>query len=429
MNLEGSFDFGDGLLKGITYRFRDSDYTLTEDHAEEEAHDDHDADEEHEEEEEHDAHGGPTFFTNEAQEFSAVLDFSNDVLVQKVAIEFASEETSIVGDEAFMSPASSDEFTLGYFASREIGGFDVDFGVRNDWIDRSGSVTEDEHEEHDEEEEAEHEEEAELEYFNLDESVTSFGLQISRQLDNNFSSTLNLSSVEKTPAAVELFMNGAHLATARYEIGNPNLETEHSKNAELTLNYAGDNLFGSITVFNNNIDNYIYLQDETEDEHEEHDDDHAGLTLANYMQQDAELTGFEFEIGTVFTIAEGDLTLSYGRDSVSAEFSNGGNVPRINPNRNLYRAGYQRGSFDLEVLLKDVEKQSDTASYEDTTAGYSMLNVTASNYFDLPAGVRLNVSVFGRNLLDEVARNHSSFVKNEVPLPGKSYGLKFNAVF
>ena len=38
----------------------------------------------------------------------------------------------------------------------------------------------------------------------------------------------------------------------------------------------------------------------------------------------------------------------------------------------------------------------------------------------------LNVSIFGKNLLNEVARNHTSFVKNEVPLPGRNYGLKFN---
>ena len=38
----------------------------------------------------------------------------------------------------------------------------------------------------------------------------------------------------------------------------------------------------------------------------------------------------------------------------------------------------------------------------------------------------LKVTLFGNNLLDEVARNHSSFVKNEVPLPGRNYGLKFN---
>ena len=31
--------------------------------------------------------------------------------------------------------------------------------------------------------------------------------------------------------------------------------------------------------------------------------------------------------------------------------------------------------------------------------------------------------------LDEVARNHSSFVKNQVPLPGRNYGVKLKVIF
>ena len=58
-----------------------------------------------------------------------------------------------------------------------------------------------------------------------------------------------------------------------------------------------------------------------------------------------------------------------------------------------------------------------------------MLDIRASNAFALTNDVTLNVSLFGSNLLNEIARNHSSFVKNEVPLPGRSYGLKFYAAF
>ena len=437
-NLRGSFALQGSLLKSIDYHFRDTDYSLTEDHAEEdEAYDGEEAHDEHEEEEEH-AHGGPTVFTNEAQEFGAVLDFSNDRLTQKFSIEVVSEDTSIMGAEAFMSPVSSDEFTLGYFASREVGGFVIDLGIRNDWVDRSGSVSsaeehDDHEEEHDEEEheEEEHEDEheAEIQYFKTKESVTSFGLQIARQLNDQIKTSLNLSSVAKAPASVELFMNGAHLATARYEVGNPNLESERANNVELTFDYTSNNVFSSLTVYRNEINDYIYLQDETEEEHEEHEDEHGGLTLANYLQQDAEFTGFEFKIGTVLVIGDGNLTLSYGRDSVSAEFSSGGYVPRINPDRNLYKASYDRGSFGLDVVFKDVDAQTDIATGEDSTAGYEMLNVKASNTFALPGDLSLNVSVFAKNLLNEVARNHSSFVKNEVPLPGRNYGLKFSAVF
>ena len=58
-----------------------------------------------------------------------------------------------------------------------------------------------------------------------------------------------------------------------------------------------------------------------------------------------------------------------------------------------------------------------------------MLDARVTKAFELSDVLTINVSVFGKNLLDEIARNHSSFVKNEVPLPGRSYGLKFSAQF
>ena len=432
INLQGSLIFDNGLLNGVTYHFRDTDYVLMEAHAEES--DEHDEHDEHDADEDHHAHGGPTVFTNDAQEFGAVFDFSNDTLTQKIAVAVVSEDTAIVGEEAFMNPVSTDELTLGYYASRQIGGFTIDFGVRNDWVDRSGSVSAEEEHAHGEEEheDEDHAEEAELQYFNSEESLTSYGLQIARPFNDQFTATLNLSSVEKAPAAVELFMNGAHLATGRYEVGNPNLETERAKSVELALDYSSEAFFGSVTIYTNEIDNYIYLRDETEEEHEEHEehgDEHGGLILANYMQQDAEFIGYELEIGKVFQLAGGDLTLSYGLDSVSADFSDNSNVPRINPDRSIYQAAYAKGSFDMRVIFKDVESQTDLASYEEFTKGYSMLDVRASNTFILSDDLALNVSLFGSNLLNEIARNHSSFVKNEVPLPGRSYGLKFYAAF
>ena len=86
---------------------------------------------------------------------------------------------------------------------------------------------------------------------------------------NDFVSVnLGLSYLERAPSAVELFMNGPHLATGRYEVGNTNLKAEESNNMDLTFSYENDGLFGSLTFFRNNIDNYIYLLDETEEEHE-----------------------------------------------------------------------------------------------------------------------------------------------------------------
>ena len=49
------------------------------------------------------------------------------------------------------------------------------------------------------------------------------------------------------------------------------------------------------------------------------------------MQEDAEFDGYEIEFGRSFDLGSGELALSFGRDVVNAEFSDGHNVPRINP--------------------------------------------------------------------------------------------------
>jgi iron complex outermembrane receptor protein len=41
----------------------------------------------------------------------------------------------------------------------------------------------------------------------------------------------------------------------------------------------------------------------------------------------------------------------------------------------------------------------------------------------------LKLSVFASNLLDEAARNHTSYIKNEVPLPGRNVGIRLQTVF
>ena len=412
ISLEGAFNVQMGLVNSVNYHFRDTDYELVEAHAEETdagaAHAGH-------------AHGGPTVFLSDAQEFGAVFDLSSDVLIQKLSISIVSEDQSIGGAEKFMSPVASDELTLGYFLSLAVGDYVVDLGVRNDWVERSGSVTESHDEDDGDHDHGAGDHDEEVEYFKTDESITSFGLQIGRRFTDQVTTTLNLSSVEKAPAAVELFMNGAHLATGRNEVGDPNLRTERAKNVEFTMDYDSDALFASLAVYDNQIDNYIYLQDTTATE--------DGLIVATYQQQDAEFRGYELEFGGNIQVNGGVLTLSYGLDNVSAEFSDNSNVPRINPSRSIYSASYAKDLWDLSLVFKDVDSQKDTAMFENATGSYSMLDFRVSNRFQLSSDLALNVSVFGSNLLDEAARNHSSFVKNQVPLPGRSYGVKVYATF
>ena len=417
--IKGLYNLNGNLINSVSYTYRDTDYSLIEAHAEEEGHDDHADEEEHE----------PTVFSNDATEYGAIFDISNDNLIQKIALNFVDEDSSIIGEEKFMEPANNEEFTIGYYLSADLDMFYLDAGFRIDQIERTGSIKDAEHND--------------IDSYSIDDDTNSFALNIGRDLSETLDVTIGIASVERSPSVIELFMNGPHLATGRLETGNPNLKSETSNNFDITFNYESGDFFANASFYVNDVDNYITLQDEL-DGHDDHDDDHGdehgdgdhddhdefeNLIHADYVQEDAEFRGYEFEFGRTFTLGSGDLRLSFGRDDVNAEFSDGHNVPRINPARNIYSLSYVENDWVFKIDLKDVEKQNDIAEGETMTDSYQMLNTRLTKTFNISGAGELKVSIFGSNLLDEAARNHSSFVKKQVPLAGRNYGAKFSYKF
>ncbi len=407
-NLEGSYVLKNRWIQKINYRLRSSDYSLTEQHV--------DSEEAHEgeflEDEDHEA--GPTLFKNDAKEYGAIIDLTNDVIEQKVALNFAEENIFVMGAEAYMNPAKNEEFTLGYYLSNDVGIFHFDLGLRHDRLRRKGSVNhhEDDHEE--------------VEYSDRDLNNTSIAMSFTSDINDSLKMNLGISSLERSPSSVALYMNGPHLATRRFEVGNVNLGSERSNNIDLTFAYEKSGLFGAITFFKYDVGRYIYLQDQTEENYDEH---YVGLALANYLQQDAQLDGYELELGKVIELARGSISFSFGRDSVTGEFKTGNKIPRMVPSRNIYSISYFGSDIEIELDLKDVEKQEDVGVNETSTGGYKMLDLRLRKTINFNVTTELNISFFATNLLDEIARNHTSFVKDDVPLPGTNYGVNFNLIF
>lgn len=64
----------------------------------------------------------------------------------------------------------------------------------------------------------------------------------------------------RAPAAPDLYANGFHEGTRAYERGNPNIRVETSLNTELGVRVEAAALNGEFSVFNNAIQDYIYLR-------------------------------------------------------------------------------------------------------------------------------------------------------------------------
>lgn len=400
---EGVAEFNAGALRSLRYFFRHTDFKLTEQH-----------DEEGHAEDEATGTDEPegTVFENTTREAGLQFDLSRQGLVQKVAVNFTDEEIDADGAEAYIPPVHSDEFTLGYYLSRPLSFMHADFGVR---YGRTGRRTQG------------------ADSVSASQDDLSVALSLSLAINPYLTVNLGLASVARAPSAAELFSDGVHLARGRFETGRSDLQSERSNNLDLAFNASIGNFFANLTFFRNEVDDYIYLLDETDEEHAEHEEEdghnHGDLPLAAYTQQDARLQGYEFEIGNRFQFGEGTLFLSYGHDDLSGRFQSGGNIPRLVPERNFYKIAYERARLKLQLAWKNVQRQNRNATGETETKGYDLLDVSLSKNFDIGRHSSLMLSLFGNNILNDTARNHTSFVKDSVPLPGRNYGLKLNLRF
>jgi iron complex outermembrane receptor protein len=394
LTLEGAATNLRGLDK-LSYFLQVNDYSFTEAHVEGEHH----GEEEEEEEEEH----GPTTFTNESVEFGMKLDIGDQAggNRQNVTINASQEDVAIIGEEVFMKPVDSQMFSFGYFLCRELEVMDLDFGVRLDQVSRDGAIGNTLHD--------------------ISESNLSTALTMGWEVADNVGITLGISSVARAPSEIELFMNGTHLAAARNEFGNVNLESERSNNLDFSVGYENNGYFVNASVYANAVDDYIYIKNRGTVT--------KGRPNVDYAQADADFNGYELEVGRSFSTNNGELQISYGREEVVGTFAGGGNVPRITPIKNIYRFALEQRDVTYDIKIMDVQKEDDIGFGESVTDGYTMVDFDIKRSIAIGSDEELILSVFGRNLMDEKARNHTSFVKNEVPLAGRNFGIKLNFNF
>ncbi|MCB0629589.1 MAG: TonB-dependent receptor [Saprospiraceae bacterium] len=80
------------------------------------------------------------------------------------------------------------------------------------------------------------------------------------QISSKWYAKLNASRGFRAPNIAELGANGVHEGTIRYEIGNPDLKAENSLQLDAALGMNTDHVSGELTLFNNRIHNFIYLE-------------------------------------------------------------------------------------------------------------------------------------------------------------------------
>jgi iron complex outermembrane receptor protein len=232
--------------------------------------------------------------------------------------------------------------------------------------------------------------------------------------------SVTLSRTERAPTDVEVFAFGPHAATETFEIGDLNLGTETAWSLEATGRWTGERVFGEASVFHAAYDGFIGLFPTGAEE--------DGLDVYEYRQADADLTGFEVSGGVDLGAFAGfDLSADAAVDYVRAELDGGGDLPRIPPLSGLIGLEAERGIWSARAEARLVAEQDEVAAFETATDGYALLNaqLTARPF----AGRDVALIVGVRNITDEEARVHTSFLKDQVPLPGRNVRFAIRAGF
>lgn len=233
---------------------------------------------------------------------------------------------------------------------------------------------------------------------------------------------LSLSANERAPNAQELFADGPHAGTGAYELGDASLAPERSTGLDLGLRRRVGRVTGEVSLFLNRFDGYIFEQPTGGEA--------AGLPVFAFVQRDAELRGGEAEL--TFHLHETKQAATDIRlfaDTVRAtNTSDDTPLPRTTPVRFGAAVDWRGGPWAFGAEWRHVETQDRTAPGETATPGHDLVNLGASRRFNLGRG---HVEVFARvrNLLDETARVHASFLKDIAPLPGRSVTLGLRLAF
>ena len=341
-----------------------------------------------------------TVFTNEGFDARAEVYHSIGVSTGVIGLTGTSVEFAAEGDEAFVTPTDIQDVGLFLVERFEFGAWTIDGGARAERRSYGNEA-----------------------FGDKDYDLFAASLGAGYRPFEGLLVGLTVARSERAPTEIELFANGAHLATNTFEVGNPNLEKEVSTSIEGTVRWTGARFGFEVNAFRIGFEDYTTFFATGLDDAE------SGLPIFQAAQDDAIFAGGEItargdlgQVGPVFLRAD----VSF--DVVRAELDTGGNVPRIPPRSFTLGLEGETDRFSARAEWVNVAQADDLAGFETPTEGYDLINARFS--FRPVAGQdRLVVRLDGRNLTNEEARVHPSFVKDLLPRPGRSVRLVLSSTF
>ena len=248
--------------------------------------------------------------------------------------------------------------------------------------------------------------------FERDFDTFSGALGLAYEAVDLFRAGVNLSRVERAPAAEELFANGPHIATQQFEIGDPTLSKESAWGVEGFVRGEIGQAEFNLAVYKQWFDDYIFLGANGLEE--------DGLPVFVIGQQDADYFGVEGEvIVPLFSSGGFDVITDLRASYIDAELGDGTSVPRIPPLELLGALEFQSPAIDVRGEVQWFAEQDQVSAFETPTDDFTFVNFLIS-WRPLPNQENITVQLAADNVFDVIGRRHASFTKDFVPLGGRN---------
>lgn len=368
-----------------------------------------------------------------------------------VGVQYKKEDYSSYGSEAYTPNTSTDLSGAFWLVEKQVNDFTYELGARAEYVKLTSDGL------------------SSISYAPLSASAG-----VSYRMQDNLRLTSALSYSERAPQASELFSNGAHFATRTYDLGGiyeiheahdhdhdhghshdheyhlalreDALNKEKSANLDLGAHYDGERFHVDINLFYNRVNDFIYsrntgilsgsldtdvgLGDSHDHDHghdHDHSHDHSGLYVYQYMQQDAELYGYEF---SAHYLLNDEWKFGMFSDYTRAKLKGGdGNVPRIPAQRTGLDATYSQPTWDARMSYTYYFAQNDVADNEAATDAFGILSAYVNFYPQVSGQHDIAFYLRAENLTNRLGYAHNSFIRDYAPLPGTNIGIGVRVSF
>ena len=351
-----------------------------------------------------------TTFENRATE--GRFDLRREGFITATAgVQGQHQELSALGEEAILPPTRSRAWAGFLVAERDFGAATVDAGVRFERESRRPD--------------------APLPARRFSLVTPAFGVVF--RLPGDHRLALAATQAQRAPSVEELYSNGAHHATATFDIGDPFLRKEVSRNIDVTLRKASGDARWKLNVYANRVRDYVFAasQDADGDGVADRFDEEGALDPAGeflvqrFSQATARFWGVEAEWS--YRAAGSDIGYRLFGDITRARRAGGTYLPRIGPARVGAEVEWGSGPWSANAVIVRSLAQRRTAPLETATRAYTRVDVELA--WRAGQADTLTLFVKGTNLLDEEIRLHTSYLKDVAPQMGRSVALGLRATF